>query len=221
MAVILCDTMWYYCGGSSLSVTAASQELIKLRRRAFTVQTLICRLCKFESDLWQMWDKHAKNWCSYSLPWTDSYLNAVTKRCSCVMSDTLCWTLSPYSRHQSQALSGRPAVWFDDNTDCLICKICINHPTVHIQQSGLENTFRKRETYEAGKMYVRFSIHSQAGNARHGCWMQGDCQHIVYVVHIMYIYLIWRWCSCRSHIYYQSFLDMDWQTGVWRRAKST
>ena len=64
-----------------------------------------------------------------------------------VLSDTLCWTLSPYSRHQSQALSGRPAVWFDDNTDCLICKICINHPTVHIQQSGLENTFRKRETY--------------------------------------------------------------------------
>ena len=165
--------------------------------------------------------ENAKNRCSYSLSWLDSYLNAVTKRCSCVMSDTLCWTLSPYSRHQSQALSGRPAVWFDDNTDCLICKICINHPTVHIQQSGLENTFRKRETYEAGKMYVRFSIHSQAGNARHGCWMQGDCQHIVYVVHIMYIYLIWRWCSCRSHIYYQSFLDMDWQTGVWRRAKST
>ena len=136
-----------------------------------------------------MWDENAKNWCSYSLSWPDSYLNAVTKRCSCVMSDTLCWTLSPYSRHQSQALSGRPAVWFDDNTDCLICKICINHPTVHIQQSGLENTFRKRETYEAGKMYVRFSIHSQAGNARHGCWMQGDCQHIVYVVHIMYIHL--------------------------------
>ena len=117
----------YICGGNSL--TAASHELIKLRRRAFTVESQNCRLCKFETIITWI-DTEQANFLVCSVEsWPGlKMVNSVPifyLRCSCVMSDALCWMLSPYSWHQSQALSGRPAVWFDDNTNCLICKICI------------------------------------------------------------------------------------------------